>query len=380
MNAKTDALGYYAVLGVDIGASAEEIKRSYYEKARYWHPDHNKNPNAVEMFQKVSVAYDVLKEDNARLRYDLLSAVYKSSNFPTMGSLKIYKNRSGKDDSNLRVLHQQSVSHGIIRQRKDICNFREAQAMSLSISLHNWLSGWWGRNGIKNTISALCYNLHKSEADDEDNLQLMVHNALAYEQENNPEMAWTYAKKAELTAKNDSFLQNKLREFIASLPFKLSKKVKIDSWNPVELKIRQLMFPIVLVLIIVLVVLAGMRVFAEAEKPKNNYYIVRNINGVLVPSDMIENKIMKIDSSIDDSRYLAHIKNEGTVYYGPDERYSPLARLQVGKTVRITGYTYDRSWYQIILDDGQKGYVSSTNIEMGIGTAVPARSKVYRGK
>ena len=33
---------YFALLGIDAGATATEIKKAYHEKARYWHPDKNK--------------------------------------------------------------------------------------------------------------------------------------------------------------------------------------------------------------------------------------------------------------------------------------------------------------------------------------------------
>ena len=47
-----DPLGYYAILGLSLTAGDEEIKRSYREQAKRWHPDHNTDPAAVETFQK----------------------------------------------------------------------------------------------------------------------------------------------------------------------------------------------------------------------------------------------------------------------------------------------------------------------------------------
>ena len=68
------------------------------------------------------------------------------------------------------------------------------------------------------------------------------------------------------------------------------------------------------------------------------------------------------------------------IYHGPDERYSPMVKGNAGQTVRITGYTPDYSWYQIVIDNGEKGYVAKKYIEKGMGNPIPWRSHVYREK
>lgn len=61
---------YYEVLGVDKGASQEEIKKSFRKLARQYHPDVNKAANAEEQFKEVKEAYDVLSDDQKRAQYD----------------------------------------------------------------------------------------------------------------------------------------------------------------------------------------------------------------------------------------------------------------------------------------------------------------------
>ena len=63
---------YYATLGVDRGASAEEIKKSYRKLARKYHPDVSKEPNAEERFKEVAEAYETLKDREKRAAYDQL--------------------------------------------------------------------------------------------------------------------------------------------------------------------------------------------------------------------------------------------------------------------------------------------------------------------
>jgi len=57
-------------LGVTPSASKSEIKRGYYTKARTVHPDKNPHPDAEEQFRELSLAYDVLQNDEKRRRYD----------------------------------------------------------------------------------------------------------------------------------------------------------------------------------------------------------------------------------------------------------------------------------------------------------------------
>ena len=71
-----DPLGYYAILGVAYDASETEIKQNYRERAKLLHPDRNPGENALENFQKLSVAYDVLKDETSRLIYDLMAQTH----------------------------------------------------------------------------------------------------------------------------------------------------------------------------------------------------------------------------------------------------------------------------------------------------------------
>ena len=59
---------YYAVLGLEVGASLEEIKAAYRQLARSLHPDVNASPAAKSEMQKVNEAYAILVKSTYILR------------------------------------------------------------------------------------------------------------------------------------------------------------------------------------------------------------------------------------------------------------------------------------------------------------------------
>lgn len=62
------AKDYYKILGIDKGASKDEIKKAFRKLAHEHHPD--KNPSNSEKFKEISEAYSVLSDDSKRAQYD----------------------------------------------------------------------------------------------------------------------------------------------------------------------------------------------------------------------------------------------------------------------------------------------------------------------
>jgi molecular chaperone DnaJ len=62
---------YYATLGVQRGATAEEMKKAYRKLAMQYHPDRNSgDAKSEQKFKELNEAYDVLKDDQKRSAYD----------------------------------------------------------------------------------------------------------------------------------------------------------------------------------------------------------------------------------------------------------------------------------------------------------------------
>ena len=66
-----DKRDYYDVLGIQKGASEDEVKKAFKKKAREFHPDlHPDDPTCEAKFKEVNEAYEVLSDADKRSRYD----------------------------------------------------------------------------------------------------------------------------------------------------------------------------------------------------------------------------------------------------------------------------------------------------------------------
>ncbi|XP_029913764.1 dnaJ heat shock protein family (Hsp40) member A3a isoform X2 [Myripristis murdjan] len=62
---------FYQILGIPRTATQKEIKKAYYQMAKKYHPDTNKDdPQAKEKFAQLAEAYEVLSDEVKRKQYD----------------------------------------------------------------------------------------------------------------------------------------------------------------------------------------------------------------------------------------------------------------------------------------------------------------------
>lgn len=85
---------YYKLLGVDKGATQEEISKAFKKLARKHHPDlHPDDKEAEAKFKKIGEAYEVLKDPEKRKLYDQLGPDWQHG--------QQYQNAGGADFGNM---------------------------------------------------------------------------------------------------------------------------------------------------------------------------------------------------------------------------------------------------------------------------------------
>jgi len=120
---------YYKTLGVERGASDEEIKKAYRKLARKYHPDVSKEANAKEKFQEVAEAYETLKDKEKRAAYDNLGKFNPGQDFrPSQDWYERFGERGGATEcEDLRNIDLSDLFESLgLRGRQRQGGFRRA--------------------------------------------------------------------------------------------------------------------------------------------------------------------------------------------------------------------------------------------------------------
>lgn len=374
-----DKSDYFKILQVTQDDTEDTIRQKYRELAKFWHPDHNSDPNAMEMFQKISVAYDVLKDSKTRLKYVLLSMVYDKKSFPDMNALTLIRNMHGQEDLNLRAFHLVEITgkglgHSCI-DKIYYCSPYEAKGVIGNISKHNWTYGFLGVTAVFANIKAIIQNI-VSVDNKKDNLLLFIHNALVYEAQGKIEeaaslmmIAKDYATKEELPYIN---------QFLQSLH--CSSYMSVQKWNFSDLIKVQLFYP--LACLVVVVCSFGIWKLYDIHERKKNETSVKQVvvfnNGQKMYSDVAVAKIFDIPIDVYDKQKLYHVTTDTEAMHGADKSFDVYKTIEKDTTVRITGYTADNEWLRVMFDNGEMAFIEAKKLKPGIGKEIPLWSKIYK--
>ncbi|XP_077299120.1 dnaJ homolog subfamily C member 16-like [Arctopsyche grandis] len=88
---------HYSILGIHRKSTQAEIKAAYYKLSKMYHPDKNKDFEAIKKFRDVNEAYEVLGNINMKKLYD--KGVYqgfKSPDRPDTPEERFHKSRANR--------------------------------------------------------------------------------------------------------------------------------------------------------------------------------------------------------------------------------------------------------------------------------------------
>ena len=114
---------YYQLLGVPGNATELQIRAAYRKKAKLYHPDLNKSPDAHSMFILLTMAYETLVNPSTRERYDQNKAGSSSSYTSTYDEW--LKAKKAKEEFHARMRHYE-----FLRNREQ---FRQSRYYKLAI-------------------------------------------------------------------------------------------------------------------------------------------------------------------------------------------------------------------------------------------------------
>ena len=175
----------------------------------------------VKTIQKLSIAYDVVGNQQNRLIYDILSLVYNKENYPDIEAIAPYSDDDeGVDVCVVDLTEVISKIIGYKRAQKyKIATYKTALKLNAKVSLVNWLAGWWHHKGMFLNIKAIVHNF-KNPVSKHETLKIMLHNMVAYAKKSQHVLSVKCAIKAKsMLAEQDKKLVD---EFISGFNVRAS--------------------------------------------------------------------------------------------------------------------------------------------------------------
>jgi curved DNA-binding protein CbpA len=105
---------YYNLLGVEETASFEEIRQSYHEVCRRFHPDKQAaggrlNPEQLEYWSAIQTAWKCLSSESRRIIYDIKRSGRPLSLEDKARIQKLQRDQASRDIANMQIQYQQTL-------------------------------------------------------------------------------------------------------------------------------------------------------------------------------------------------------------------------------------------------------------------------------
>ena len=229
-NSLEDPGGYYAALGLDPGASFDEIKAAYRARAKAVHPDGG--AEKPEEFHRISEAYAVLRDAVRRAEYDSTGSAGGEDD--TSAPLAPFAcGRCGQITAQPRYIIFHRVKSFLLWARvqrvegifcRDCADIAAAQT-----STYCWTWGWWSIPGLILTPLALLRNVLGGVKPRHVNARILIRQARAFLARGDHAFAYAVAHQAKRYARVAS--HRRQVEDILTATTETGRKLR-DRWQP----------------------------------------------------------------------------------------------------------------------------------------------------
>ena len=118
---------YYELLNVETDAATSEIKSAYRKLARIYHPDVNKDADAVAKFKEITAAYETLCNDLERRKYDTIHHIFRKD--PAFDFVNKEKENKSEEETQTQKAEDKS-SEQVNNQKEDKSQTKKTSAKS----------------------------------------------------------------------------------------------------------------------------------------------------------------------------------------------------------------------------------------------------------
>lgn len=128
-------IDYYAILDIDERATQEEIKLAFKRQALKWHPDRNPSLDTTKRMQEINEAYLILKDSEARARYDSEYQRFKQFKKEKQESKQEYQKKENQYHKSDKEQSEQRYSYTEYQSNDDILNKWMSNAKKQAVDL-----------------------------------------------------------------------------------------------------------------------------------------------------------------------------------------------------------------------------------------------------